>query len=466
MRTCGRAKCFMERARLKLEDSMCALRIIARRGSNGALVGGLFAVVSIDRFFRTTPIPMRPSSLFSFHAFARAVCLLASLTFIGFAAAFERPMSEIAREQYAFAAQQYAGMLKRMDGDATRLPRTVDKGEFRAVGPRDWTSGFFPGSLWLLYEHTGETRWREAAEDYTKRVESIQHFTGHHDVGFMLGCSYGEGLRLAGTPEWRAVLVQGARSLATRYQPKVGLIRSWDAKEWKYPVIIDNMMNLELLWFAYRETGETQFRDIAISHADKTLKNHFRPDGSSFHLLDYDPETGEVIKRQTVQGAADDSAWARGQSWGLTGYATMARLTGEARYLEQARTIARFLLSHPRLPEDGVPYWDYDAPEIPDAPRDASAAAVMAVGLLELSDQVTADEASIYRAMAEKQLRSLSSPAYRATLNENGNFLLMHSVGHKSVGAEVDAPLNYADYYFLKALARYLTPRVPAKAVY
>ena len=375
-------------------------------------------------------------------------------------------MATLAREQFAFAAQQYTGMLKRMEGDLTRLPRTVDKGKFVAVHPRDWTSGFFPGSLWLIYEQGGDPAMRSAAEDYTKRVESIQHFTGHHDVGFMLGCSYGEGVRIVGDPSYPPILVQGARSLSTRYSPATGVIRSWDAKQWKYPVIVDNMMNLELLWYAYRQTGEPAFRDIAISHADKTLANHFRPDGSSFHLLDYDPETGAVVKRQTVQGAADDSAWARGQAWAISGFAAMARLTGEKRYLEQARKVAAFIMNHPRLPADAVPYWDFDAPEIPDAPRDSSAAAVIAVGLLELSDLVPSEESTRYRAFAEKQLRSLASPAYRAELNENGNFLLMHSVGHKSVGTEVDVPLNYADYYFLKALSRYAKPAVKASGSY
>jgi unsaturated chondroitin disaccharide hydrolase len=414
----------------------------------------LFPRVGFTRFLRD-------------HARALTILIAVSLLPADAGANTEVPdMATLAREQFAFAAQQYAGMLKRMEGDHARLPRTVDKGKFIAVNPRDWTSGFFPGSLWLIYEQTGDAAMRSAAEDYTKRVESIQHFTGHHDVGFMLGCSYGEGLRIAGDPNYPPVLVQGARSLATRYSSLTGVIRSWDAKNWKYPVIVDNMMNLELLWYAYRQTGETGFRDIATSHADKTLANHFRPDGSSFHLLDYDPETGAVTKRQTVQGAADDSAWARGQAWALSGFATMARLTGEKRYLEQARKVAAFVMNHPRLPADAVPYWDFDAPEIPDAPRDASAAAVIAVGLLELSELVSAEDAGRYRAFAEKQLRSLASPAYRAALNENGNFLLMHSVGHKSVGTEVDVPLNYADYYFLKALSRYAKPAVKASGSY
>lgn len=375
-------------------------------------------------------------------------------------------MAEIAREQFAFAAKQYEGILERVGAEKVKLPRTFEGGAVKTVPARDWTSGFFPGALWLVYEQTGDAAMKTAAEDFTKRVESIQHFKDHHDVGFMLGCSYGEGLRITGQADYRAVLIQGARSLSTRYKPETGLIRSWDAKEWKYPVIVDNMMNLELLWYAHKQTGEAAFREIALNHADKTLANHFRPDGSSFHLVDYDPATGGVLKKQTVQGAADDSAWARGQAWGLHGYATMARLTSEGRYLEQARKIAAFVMTHPNMPEDGVPFWDFNAPGIPDAPRDASAAAVMACGFLELSDVTRGEESAKYRAFAEKQLRSLASPAYRAALGENGNFLLKHSVGHKLQGTEVDVPLNYADYYFLKALSRYGKPAVKAAGSY
>jgi uncharacterized protein YyaL (SSP411 family) len=375
-------------------------------------------------------------------------------------------MATLAQEQFAFAAKQYAGMLKRMEGDETRQPRTFEKGEFKAVKPEDWTTGFFPGSLWLIYEQTGETEMMKAAENFTKRLESIQHFTRHHDVGFMLGCSYGEGLRITGNPAYRDVLVQGARSLATRYKTPPGLIKSWENKEWKYPVIVDNMMNLELLWFAAQQSGESRLKDIAISHSDKTHENHFRPDSSSFHLLDYDPATGDVIKRQTVQGLADDSAWGRGQAWGLSGFVTMARLSGEKRYLERARSIANFILNHPNLPADGVPYWDFNDPKIPNTLRDASAGAIMAMAFQDLAELVPADEAARYRAMAEKQVRTLASPAFRASLNENGNFILMHSVGHRPRNSEVDVPINYADYYFLKALSRYAKPAVKAAGKY
>lgn len=382
--------------------------------------------------------------------------LLLLVLLLGSARAAEPALADLAREQFAFAARQYAGLLRQMEGNAHQIPRTVADGKLKAVGPKDWTSGFFAGSLWLIHEQTRDPALRTAAEDYTRRVEEIQHFSGHHDVGFMLGCSYGEGWRITGNHAYHAVLVQGARSLAKRYNPTVGLIKSWDSKPWQYPVIIDNMMNLGLLWFAYTETKEPLFRDIVTRHADVTLANHFRPDGSSYHLADYDPATGARLKRQTVQGFADESAWARGQAWALAGYAEAARFTQNPAYLTQARKIADFIRHHPRLPADGIPYWDYDAPDIPTAPRDVAAGAVTAVGLLNLADQLGAEAGAPYRQLAELQLRSLCSPAYRARLNENGNFLLMHAVGHLPAKSEIDVPLNYADYYFLKGLSHVL----------
>lgn len=380
-----------------------------------------------------------------------AALVLLSIPYPGFGV--ERPLAEVVDESYAFAARQYEGMLKALEGDQ-RLPRTLDQGRLVLVGPRDWTSGFFPGSLWLIAEHTGDAQWRKAAADFTARVESAKTYGGTHDLGFILFCSYGQGYRLTNDPVYREVLLTGARTLCTRFNPKVGMIRSWDGRQWTYPVIIDNMMNLELLMFAYVQTQEASFRDIAISHANKTIENHFRPDGSSVHVVDFDPETGTVLKRQTHQGFSDASAWARGQSWGLYGFTMMYRLTKDPAYLAQARRIADFLINHPRLPEDKIPYWDYDAPGLPNEPRDASAGAVMCSALFELAGTVEPDARSRYLAVARQQIRSLASPAYRAPLGGNGHFLLMHSVGHKGRGVEVDAPLSYADYYFLEALAR------------
>ena len=323
------------------------------------------------------------------------------------------------------------------------------------ISPEDWTSGFFPGSLWFLYEYTNDPKWLAAATNYTERLDRIKNFRGHHDVGFMLGCSYGQGWRLTKNAAYRDVLVQGARSLATRYKPEVGLIRSWDFGTWKYPVIVDNMMNLELLTFASRETGDQRLRDIAVSHAGRTLTNHFRTDHSSFHVVDYNPTNGTVLGRMTRQGAADPSAWARGQAWGLYGYTAMYRETKDLTYLAQATNIAHFILNHPRLPADKIPYWDFDAPDIPNAPRDASAAAIMSSALIELSGFMGGETGRKYLNLAQQQLLSLSSPAYRAKAGWNGNFILMHSVGSYPEGREIDVPLNYADYYFLEALLRY-----------
>jgi hypothetical protein len=362
------------------------------------------------------------------------------------------------------AAAQYEGMLEAIKGDKN-LPRTLENGKIKTIPPQDWTSGFFPGSLWYLFEFTGDARWKAAAQEYTVRLESIQNYRGNHDVGFMLGCSYGNGYRLTKDPRYRDVLIQGARTLTTRFTPEVGLIRSWDHGTWKYPVIIDNMMNLELLTWASREAKERRLYDVAVQHADKTLQNHFRPDYSTWHVLDYNPTNGTVVKRQTHQGFSDDSAWARGQAWGFYGYTMMYRETRDAKYLAQAERIGRFLMNHPRLPADKVPYWDFDAPGIPNVPRDASAGAIMASAFLELSGYVSPEFSAQCVALAKQQLLSLSSPAYLANKGENGNFILKHSTGHHPKNSEVDVPLNYADYYFLEGLLRYRHLQQTGRAV-
>jgi hypothetical protein len=338
------------------------------------------------------------------------------------------------------------------------LPRTLEHGKLvTAPIGRDWTAGFFPGSLWYLFEATGDAAWRTAAERSTALLKSEQNNNRTHDVGFILNCSYGNAQRLAGSDAYRNVLLKGAETLATRFNPRVGCIKSWDRdpKVFTFPVIIDNMMNLELLLWAARNGGSPRLREIAVSHADVTLKNHFRPDGSSVHVVDYNPATGGVIRRITHQGAADDSAWSRGQMWALYGYTLMYRETHEARYLVHAEKVATFLMNHPRMPADKVPYWDFDAPGIPNAPRDASAAAIMSSALFELAGLTgDAQNAVRFKAYAEAQLRSLASPAYLAERGTNGGFLIKHCTGNFPKSAEVDTPLNYGDYYFLEALLR------------
>jgi uncharacterized protein YyaL (SSP411 family) len=333
-------------------------------------------------------------------------------------------------------------------------PRTIEKGQLKLVPSKDWTSGFFPGVLWYLYQFNHQDSWKEAARKYTALIEKEQLNGGTHDMGFKIYCSAGNGYRLTRDAHYREVIVQSAKTLSTRFNPKTGCIRSWDHNrdKWDYPVIIDNMMNLELLFAATRFTGDSSFYKIAVSHANTTMKNHFRSDYSSYHVVDYDSVTGQVRKRTTHQGYSDESAWARGQSWALYGFTMCYRETKDVRYLQQAEHVAAFILQHPNLPKDLVPYWDFNAPGIPNEPRDASAAAVIASGLYELSTY--SKKGKYYRAMADKILQSLTR-YYRAPVGTNQGFILQHSTGSKPANSEVDVPLNYADYYYLEALLRY-----------
>jgi hypothetical protein len=353
--------------------------------------------------------------------------------------------------------KQYELMYDVMKGQPDLLPRTLDTtGALVTAKSSWWTSGFFPGSLWYLYEYSGNEKFRNAAADITSRIEKEKLNTGTHDLGFMLYCSFGNGLRLTNETSYRETMVTGAYSLATRFNPKIGVIQSWNSRRgWQYPVIIDNMMNLEFLMWAFRETNDSLFYNICISHSDTTIKNHFRPDFSSWHVVSYDTASGNVEKKQTHQGYSDESAWARGQVWGLYGYTTMYRDTKLDRYLLQAKNIASFLINHPNMPEDGIPYWDFNSPDIPEALRDASAGSIMASALIEMSSYVDSALSAQYLAFAEKQLRTLSSPKYLAKPGENGNFILKHGVGHLPGKSEVDVPLTYGDYYFIEALLRY-----------
>jgi unsaturated chondroitin disaccharide hydrolase len=373
----------------------------------------------------------------------------------GGAQPLERPLPEVIHEALAVSAAQYDWMLTHQPLNG-KVPRTFEHDALVTALTKDWTVGFFPGSLWFLYEATGDAKWRTAAAAFTALLEPQQFNRSTHDVGFILNCSFGNGYRLTGEPAYRQVLLNGAESLGSRFNPAVGCIKSWDRDPAVFtcPVIIDNMMNLELLLWAARNGGDPRLRTMAIAHADTTLRNHYRPDNSCFHVVDYDPITGLVRRRVTHQGAGDESAWSRGQAWGLYGYTVLFRETRDPRYLAQAEKIATFLIHHPRLPADKVPYWDFDAPDIPHAPRDSSAAAVMCSALFELRRYVAPPAAAEYTAFAAQQLRSLASPAYLAQPGENGGFLLKHATGNHPKNSEVDVPLDYADYYFLEALLR------------
>lgn len=335
-----------------------------------------------------------------------------------------------------------------------KVPRSYpdEDGGYRMVGINDWTCGFPAGSFWYMYELTGDIFWKEVALENTLKLDGVQYRTNTHDLGFMVFCSYGNAYRLTGNEDYKEVILQASESLMTRFNPTIGCIRSWDhnSDKWDYPVIIDNMMNLEMLFWASEVTGNSKYSEVAVSHADVTLENHFRDDWSSYHVVSYDTITGEPVLKQTHQGLNDESAWGRGQAWGLYGYTMTYRETEKERYLEAAENIADFIIAN--LPDDMVSYWDFDDPAIPDTHRDASAAAITASALFELS--VLADDGQKYLEAANKILTSLTTEKYRATGGTNGGFILKHSVGHKPNSSEVDVGINYADYYYLEALKR------------
>ncbi|MDR0428971.1 MAG: glycoside hydrolase family 88 protein [Tannerellaceae bacterium] len=386
-----------------------------------------------------------------------SICLLAvCIHFSG--CNTKEPMSSVIERGLNVATGQALLMAKKLEGERGKFPKTIKPdGSLETSEYGWWCSGFFPGELWYLYENNPTDELKQYAELYTERVEPAQYLTNTHDLGFMLYCSFGNGYRLTHNPHYKEVMITGAHSLATRYNSTICAIKSWDFNKdtWQYPVIIDNMMNLELFSWTTKETGDEVFLDMAHSHAKKTIENHYRPDFSSYHVVSYDTITGKAHIKQTHQGLSHESAWARGQAWGLYGYTMMARETGNNEYLEQARNIAKFIMNHKNLPSDKIPYWDFDAPTNVDTPRDASAAAIMASALIELSQLDKGHFGKQCLQLAEQQLRSLSSPAYLAEIGTNQCFTIMHSTGHLPGNSEVDVPLTYADYYYVEALFRF-----------
>jgi hypothetical protein len=383
------------------------------------------------------------------------VALITVWRLLSFSQDVKKDMGNLVDENMKSAARQYLYMQTLLPED--KLPRSYDsiKNELITSNSEWWCSGFYPGTLWYLYEYTKHKDLKTEALRSTQLLEKEKNNTGTHDLGFMMGCSYGNANRLDPKPEYKEILLTSARSLATRFNSKVGCIKSWNSKPGDFLVIIDNMMNLELLFWATRVSGDSSFYKIAITHANTTIKNHFRNDNSSYHVLNYDPETGAVKEKKTAQGAANESAWARGQAWGLYGFTATYRETKDPVYLEQAKKIADFLVGNHNLPADGIPYWDFNAPGIPGALRDASAAAILAAALLELSKYADKDRGKIFLTLAESIIKTLSGAPYKAKPATNGGFILKHGVGHLPAKSEVDVPLTYADYYFIEALMRY-----------
>ena len=346
-------------------------------------------------------------------------------------------------------------------GDTTMMPRNILKDErhwnLRNVSIEEWTVGFWPGILWYTYEASNDERVKQSAIHYTELLAPLTKLPAYdHDLGFQLFCSYGNAYRLTGKEEYKQIILNAADTLATLFNPIVGTILSWPREvkrnNWPHNTIIDNMMNLEMLYWAARNGGNKELYDIATKHAETTMKYHFRPDGSNYHVAVYDTIDGHFIKGVTHQGYADSTMWARGQAWAIYGYTLVYRETKDKEFLRFAEKITDLYLS--QLPQgEYVPYWDFDAPDIPDEPRDASAAAIVASALLELSQLVDNQKKAVeYREAAIKMLQSLSSDEYQS--RESKPSFLLHSTGHWPKGSEVSASINYADYYYIEALLK------------
>lgn len=363
------------------------------------------------------------------------------------------------------SALRYAESQLRRTADALDpldgYPRvTASDGSWRTTSEREWTSGFFPGELWYMYQLTGDAYWRAKAEAFTAGLEPTKRMTSTHDLGFMIFDSFGAEYRLTGDDHARQVVLDASRSLATRFSPRVGAIKSWDVegatdrrRTWQYPVIVDNLMNLEMLFWAGAHGGDTAWRGMAERHAVKSAGAHVRVDGSTAHVALFDPRTGALRGTTTWQGYSDSSVWARGQAWAIYGLGTAYRETGRPDLLAGARRVADWYLAH--VTADGVPYWDFRDPAIPNAPRDASAAAIAASALLQLAQAkgLPAADAARYRAGAARILVTLCSRYLtRGTGMES---IVRHAVGGKPQGVEIDVGLVYADYYLIEALMRW-----------
>ncbi len=342
--------------------------------------------------------------------------------------------------------------------DYTMMPRNIltDEAQWnlRKASKEEWCAGFWPGVLWYDYEATGDERIKAEAGKFTSSLEFLSRTPAYdHDLGFLIFCSYGNGYRLTKNPAYKQVILDTADSLATLFNPRVGTILSWPRNVEMYGghnTIMDNMINLEMLFWAAKNDGNPYLADIAIAHADKTMKYHFREDYTSYHVAVYDTQKGDLIGGCTHQGYADSTMWARGQAWAIYGYTVVYRETRNPVYLDFVQKVTDVYLS--RLPGDYIPYWDFDDPAIPNCTRDASAAAIVASALLELQGYLPAEKAQTYKEAAEKMLASLSSDAYRSGKSKPS--FLLHSTGHRPAGSEIDASIIYADYYYIEALLR------------
>ncbi|MFP2931608.1 alpha-12C2-mannosidase [Pyxidicoccus sp. 3LG] len=358
-----------------------------------------------------------------------------------------------------FARSQLADTTREMP-DATWSPKAgLPDGTWSREANNDmidWTQGFFPGSMWFMYQVGAEPLWRDRADRWTRPLELQKTNRQTHDLGFKMFLSFGHAYRVTGDTYYRGVVLTAAESLASRYNSQVGFINCCDwNSDWQAPLVTDTMMNLELLLWASQNGGKAEWKTMAVNHALRTLQDAVRPDGSSFHYVDYNRTTGAIRSKGTFQGYSASSTWARGHAWLIYGYTMVYRYTNDVRMLEAARKVTDWYLNN--LPADMVPKWDFNAP---DSQKDSSAAAIVASALLELSQLETdAARKTRYRDAALRTLDTLMTPTYFAE-GTNSPGLLLHGVGHLPAGKEIDTALIYGDYYFLEAVLRF-NPKPP-----
>ena len=349
--------------------------------------------------------------------------------------------------------------------DYTMEPRNILKGDkqkgwnCRKATPEEWCDGFWPGILWMDYQNTKDEAVRKAAEGYTESLKGIAYRPCYdHDIGFLMFCSYGKGYEVNHSQEYKNVILTSADSLATLFNPIVGTILSWPRevkpRNWPHNTIMDNMMNLDMMFWAARNGGNKLLYDLAVTHAKTTMQNHFRPDGSCYHVAVYDTISGDFVKGVTHQGYSDDSMWSRGQSWAIYGYTMVYRYTRNRMFLDFAQKVTDIYIK--RLKEtsdDFIPLWDMDDSRgTMGAPKDVSAACVVADALLELQKYVGGEKGEEYKQFALQTLAQLSTSKYQS--GKKNVAFLMHSTGHHPAGSEIDASIIYADYYYLEALNR------------
>lgn len=381
----------------------------------------------------------------------------------GFGAVYQPKLTNQVVQALDFSVQQYKLMVASLP-DSTTFPRrtkSATDGTLVTVKAGDWTSGFFPGCLWYLYQYTGDVYWKSKALKWTGNLLSQKtNYNQGHDLGFVMNSSYGNAFRMTGDSSNIPILIESGQTLSNRFSPQVGCTKSWNSGSWaswsnntgswSFPVIIDNMMNLELLIKTSIYTNDSSYYKNACTHANTTLLNHIRSDSSTFHVVDYDNITGLIRARGTKQGLADASCWSRGQAWGIYGFSMMYKYSNDSVYLKTAKKLLGYYLKN--KPTDYIPFWDYNVPTIPNTYRDASAAAITSSALIDL--YISTNDSS-YLIYAENIIQSLGTSSYTNALGTKANFILSHSTGGTN-GYEPDVSQNYAEYYYIETLVKYL----------